>query len=264
MLTRIISGLLGIPLLVIVLYKGGILLYGATMIVALIGLYEFYHAMKNKNFNPISFLGYGLTIIILSGFYFSFNNAFLLTSIIVTVITISTMQLFSSKYTIVDSCITLYGLLYVALLLGHIILTERLENKGIIWLIFIIAWSTDTFAYFGGYFFGKKKLCPKISPKKTVEGAVIGILGCMLTCGIFAHVFFIEYKGAIILLGMFGSIFSQIGDLTASQIKRHVGIKDFGNLIPGHGGVLDRFDSILFTAPIVYHFFTIFMKYFLR
>lgn len=263
MLKRIISAIIGVPLLIFILLKGGFYLYIATMVITLIGLYEFYHAMTHKKFKPINFIGYGLTIIMLTIFYFSFDLIYLLASIILAIIIISALQLMESQYSIVDVSITLYGFFYVATLLGHIILTGGLENNKIIWLIFIIAWSTDTFAYFGGYFFGKKKLCPRISPKKTVEGAISGIIGSMLSCGIFAYIFFIQYMEyviMIILLGMIGSVLSQIGDLTASQIKRYVGIKDFGSIIPGHGGVLDRFDSILFTAPVVYYFFTIFIK----
>ncbi|SNR89116.1 phosphatidate cytidylyltransferase [Anaerovirgula multivorans] len=260
MLKRIISGFIGIPFLVIILLKGGIYLYLATMLVALIGLNEFYHAMKHKNYEPMSLIGYGLSIILLTMFYLSFDVIYFLAIIVLTIIIFSGLQLYNFKYNVVDGSLTLYGLLYVTTFLGHIILTDKLANNEMIWLIFIIAWSTDTFAYFGGYFFGKRKLCPKVSPKKTVEGAIAGVLGCMFSCGIFAYVFFIEYMVMIIILGMIGSILSQLGDLTASQIKRYVGIKDFGNLIPGHGGILDRFDSILFTAPIVYYFFIIFMK----
>lgn len=260
MLKRIISGIIGIPFLFIILTRGGIYLYLATMIVALVGLKEFYQAMKYKNYKPTSYIGYSLSIIVLTMFYFSIDGTYFLALIVLTILLFSVLQLYDTKYSVIDGSITLYGFLYVTTLLGHIILTDRLANNEIIWLIFIIAWATDTFAYFGGYFFGKRKLCPNISPKKTVEGAISGVLGCMLSCGIFAYVFFIEYMVMIVILGMIGSILSQLGDLTASQIKRYVGIKDFGNLIPGHGGILDRFDSILFTAPIVYYFFTIFMN----
>ncbi|SDK46731.1 phosphatidate cytidylyltransferase [Natronincola ferrireducens] len=260
MLKRIISGVVGIPLLIFIVLYGDLPLYLATMLVSLIGLGEFYHAMTFKEYNPISYIGYGVGIALLTIFYFSLNLELIFLLIFIATIILSGILLYNSKHTILDISVTLYGVLYVPLFLGHIILTDKLNNSYIIWLIFIIAWATDTFAYFGGCFFGKTKLCPSISPKKTVEGAISGILGSIIVSSIFAYIFFIEYIVMVGFLGFFGSIIAQGGDLTASQIKRYVGIKDFGNLIPGHGGVLDRFDSILFTAPIVYYFFALLVK----
>ena len=122
------------------------------------------------------------------------------------------------------------------------------------------AWVADAGAYFAGTFFGKHKLCPNISPKKTVEGAVGGIIVdivVMLLCGVaFSQLY---YGGAVgvnypvlFLIGLFGSVLSMMGDLSFSLIKRSCHIKDFGQVIPGHGGILDRFDSVIFTAPFVY------------
>ncbi|SES68274.1 phosphatidate cytidylyltransferase [Natronincola peptidivorans] len=260
MLKRIISGIIGIPLLIFIILQGGLVLYLGTMVVSLIGLYEFYQAMIFKKLNPLKGIGYGLSIIILSMFYADMDGKIIILSIFSAILLLSGIQLYNSKYTILDNSITLYGCVYVTIFLGHILLTDKLHNSFIIWLIFIIAWATDTFAYFGGYFFGNKKLCPSVSPKKTVEGAIAGIMGSMICCGIFGYIFLIEDILLVILVGLIGSIISQLGDLTASQIKRYVGIKDFGNIIPGHGGVLDRFDSILFTAPTVYYFFVLFMQ----
>jgi len=260
MLKRIISAILGIPLLIFLVIQGDILLYLATMIVSLIGLYEFYHAMSSKGYNPVNYVGYILSVVLLTIFYISKSANGIFFLLVITIFILSGILLINAKYNVADSSITFYGILYVTIFMGHIILTAELQNKLIIWLIFIIAWSTDTFAYFGGYFWGRKKLCPNISPKKTVAGAITGILGSMISCGVFAFIFFEEYIIMIALLGLFGSVMSQFGDLTASQIKRYTNIKDFGNLIPGHGGILDRFDSILFTAPTVYYFFVFFIK----
>lgn len=124
-------------------------------------------------------------------------------------------------------------------------------------LIFIAAWVTDTFAYFTGVFFGKHKLCPKISPKKTVEGSVGGVVFCViafavygLLIGRFGENIEPNFAG-IAIVGCAMSIVSQFGDLLASVIKRTYGIKDYGKLFPGHGGVLDRFDSVLLLAPFL-------------
>lgn len=124
-------------------------------------------------------------------------------------------------------------------------------------LIFVAAWITDTFAYFTGFFFGKHKLCPKISPKKTIEGSVGGTLFCVIAFVVYGIVVSVinpsmepNFAG-IALVGFCMSVLSQIGDLLASVIKRTYGVKDYGNLFPGHGGVIDRFDSVLILAPFL-------------
>jgi phosphatidate cytidylyltransferase len=109
-------------------------------------------------------------------------------------------------------------------------------------------------AYFSGFLFGKNKLCPKISPKKTIEGAVGGTIGSIVLSGIFGYFVMPEMLVHCLVIGLLGSIVAQFGDLTASIFKRKMGIKDYGNLIPGHGGILDRFDSVLFTGPIIYYY----------
>ncbi|KAB3531347.1 phosphatidate cytidylyltransferase [Alkaliphilus serpentinus] len=257
MLKRIISGVLGIPILITVVWYGGYLLYLSLLIVSLIGIHEFYIAFKSKNIHPIRWIGYIITLIILSDFYFSGTQGRILFLLVATTLLISIILLINNKYNIIDGAVTLYGIIYVGIFLGHIILISNSDKEAYIWLAFITAWASDTFAYFAGNFFGKRKLCPTISPKKTVEGAIGGGLGSMLSCGIFGYLVIGENILAIIIIGLIGSIFSMLGDLTASIIKRHIGIKDYGNLIPGHGGILDRFDSILFTAPFVYYAITL-------
>ena len=108
-------------------------------------------------------------------------------------------------------------------------------------------------AYFTGLAMGKHKLCPHLSPKKSVEGAVGGVIGSVILCLLFGHFFVPDFKALCLIIGFFGSVVSQLGDLSASAFKRQMGIKDYGNLIPGHGGILDRFDSVLFTAPVVFY-----------
>ena len=114
------------------------------------------------------------------------------------------------------------------------------------------AFGTDIFAYLTGKALGKRKLCPSISPKKTVEGSIGGVLGSVLLCGLYSLFFMPSEFFICVVIGIAGGVFSQLGDLAASVMKRKIGIKDWGTLIPGHGGVLDRIDSILFVAPLVY------------
>ena len=122
-----------------------------------------------------------------------------------------------------------------------------------VWIVMLSAFGTDVFAYFTGMAFGKHKLCPSISPKKTVEGAIGGVCGSILLCGLFSWLFMPTEFWVCIVLGVAGGIFSQFGDLTASVMKRKIGIKDWGTLLPGHGGMLDRVDSMLFVAPLFYY-----------
>ena len=132
----------------------------------------------------------------------------------------------------------------------------RMVGQYIYLLVFLAAWITDTFAYFTGFFFGKHKLCPNISPKKTVEGAVGGVVFCIISFLVYGIVvsgmFKIQpnYVG-LAVVGLVMSVLAQVGDLLASVIKRTYGVKDYGRVFPGHGGVLDRFDSVLLLAPFL-------------
>ncbi len=145
-------------------------------------------------------------------------------------------------------------------------ITQSANGGLILPLVFLCSWITDSFAYFCGSFFGKHKLIPKISPKKTVEGSVGGTLFCGIFCAVYgiivAAVFHLTVNYAALLIsGIFLSVVSQIGDLNASYIKRSHDIKDFGNIFPGHGGMLDRFDSVIAVVPFLYiltRFFTYF------
>ena len=123
-----------------------------------------------------------------------------------------------------------------------------------VWMVMITAFVTDTCAYFSGVFFGKHKMTPVISPKKTWEGAVGGVIGTIIVSGIFGFVFMRPLLVDCMVIGLLGAVISMFGDLTASIFKRKMGIKDYGSLIPGHGGILDRFDSVLFTAPVIYYY----------
>lgn len=127
------------------------------------------------------------------------------------------------------------------------------------WLIFLCSWGCDTCAYCVGVLIGKHKMSPKLSPKKSVEGAVGGIVGSMLLTLLYAWVFRAQMQiqtQEMILLALIsgvGALISMVGDLAASAVKRNYEIKDYGKLIPGHGGILDRFDSVIFTAPVIYY-----------
>jgi len=151
-----------------------------------------------------------------------------------------------------------FGLLYVGVMMSYIYRTRLLDAGYLVWLVFLASWGCDTCAYCVGMLIGKHKMAPKLSPKKSVEGAVGGIVGAGLLGFLFGTVFKAQLPltdpalGCMIIC-MVGGAISQIGDLAASAIKRNHEIKDYGNLIPGHGGILDRFDSVIFVAPAIYY-----------
>lgn len=259
MRTRIIAGLLLVPLFILIIL-GGLPLYIGEAIIISIAINEFYKAFEQKEIKPLYYIGYTFSFYLLIKNYFKLP-IFYTYSMIFILFLISIASILRVKRNIIDIIVTFFGIFYVAILLDFIVLTmdDFTKGKVYVWLIFIIAFMTDIFAYFAGYLFGKHKLIPKVSPKKTVEGSVGGILGSTLVCIVFGYFFEIDLA-VIVFMGFFGSIVAQFGDLFASSIKRYVGIKDYGKLIPGHGGILDRFDSVILVAPFVYSA----IKFFIR
>lgn len=150
----------------------------------------------------------------------------------------------------------LFGFFYISIPLGHLILLRGLPH-GTRWilLVLLMVMLNDTCAYFTGTFFGKRKLYPSVSPKKSIEGAIGGLVGSVVAAGI-GHLTFVPWAGAIplLLLGLVAGVVAELGDLFESLLKRSFGVKDSGSLIPGHGGILDRLDSLLFVFPLTYYF----------
>ena len=255
MKTRILSAIIMLPLLALV-FIGGRLLLIACFVIGILGVREFYHGFESLNIKPsymvanISILGlYAINL------FAPLNDQFYMLWLLAVII-MSLLYLFNiENREIADAMATMTGIFYVVFLSIHVTLVEQIGEYGImVWLIFITAFGTDTMAYFTGYAIGKHKLAPKISPKKTIEGSIGGILGSVLLCGLFGYFVIPSLLLHCIMIGILGGVISQFGDLTASIFKRKMGIKDYGNLIPGHGGILDRFDSVLFTAPMIYYY----------
>jgi phosphatidate cytidylyltransferase len=246
---RLISGIFGLVLLVGVLLLGGTYLSLSILILSLIALREFYNAVRKMGVNPFEMIGYSGTVLLFLRNYFGFISFDFIFSIILIASLAATVII--KEKDIKDSAITITGVMYIPFLLFHIL---YLDGSIYLWLVFLIAFGTDTFAYIVGSKFGKKKLCPEISPKKSVEGAVGGIIGSIIVTIIYSIFAEITPLWSVAILALAGSIISQLGDLTASRIKRAAGIKDYGKIMPGHGGMMDRFDSIIFTAPIVYYY----------
>ncbi len=259
---RLLSAILGIPLILFVLIFRGLYLYFFIAAVSLVGLFEYYRAIRNININTNRTFGYAIVSVYYLMFLLpvAFNRPGFL--IAASVIALLASEIVTQKHSIPEISMNILGIAYIPFLFSHLLFIEKLKYGNIIlWLPFLTAWFTDTFAYFVGVYMGRVKLCPKISPKKTVEGAIGGILGCIALTTLSGYIinkFGVDINIVhFIITGFLCAAASEIGDLAASYIKRYTGIKDFGNLIPGHGGILDRFDSILFTAPIVYYYFVI-------
>lgn len=267
MKTRIISGLVMAPFLIIVLV-GGPLITIAWLAIALMGIREFFNGFKALDVHA-SYPAAVVSVLLLCAVHYTApllesgrQPALYLAWLFVSVL-MCLLYLFNiEKRKLEDALATITGIVYIGFFSYHVVLTESagssLCRASAVWLILITAFCTDIFAYFGGYFFGKNKLCPKISPKKTREGSVCGTLGSVVFSMLFGW-FFMDHSllWVCFLIGLLGGIVSQLGDLTASIFKRKMGIKDYGTLIPGHGGILDRFDSVLFTAPMVYYCLTL-------
>lgn len=241
------------------LVLGGYVLYGITLMISLIGLMELYR-ISDMHKKPIAFVGY-ISCIIYYLLLILSKEVFIFPVVIGSLLCIMIVYVFSfPKYESNQVMLAFFGLFYVAIMLSFIYRVRILEGgEYLVWMTFIGAWGSDTCAYLVGRKIGKRKLAPVLSPNKSIEGSIGGIVGAAFLGFLFATVFKNNISGvtypqlAFAIIGGCSSIISQIGDLAASAIKRNNDIKDYGRLIPGHGGILDRFDSIIFTAPIVFY-----------
>lgn len=260
---RITSAVAAIPLLLFFVIFGGVIFKIGVTLVTAISIYEYISAYKaTKHVIIVWVLVIGFILSTVAIFSNTINSTAL--PIVYAVVILSmAMPIFNKKYNVLSSALTITGYIYIVVFFSLLILIRDNPGGGyaLIWLVFIIAWCCDTFAYYSGRLFGKRKLCPDVSPKKTVEGSIGGIAGSVVGVtiwGIVCKNIAFNWPG-LIVLGILGGVVSQIGDLSASLIKRYVGIKDYGYIMPGHGGILDRFDSILFTVPVVYYYIIMFI-----
>ncbi len=259
---RITSALIGFPLVAVILIFGNKYLVDiAISVIAIMALHEYFHCFKEQNENKdlrwiayISAASIALIHVIPSEYILKTIAAIIPISILVLFAQVIATNM---KYNIKDIAITFFGICYIVIFLMYIpIIREMTNGRILIWFIFIAAWGTDIFAYFTGKKFGKHKFT-KVSPNKSIEGCIGGTVGAILCMVIYAVVcnnvwnMNINYV-YIAIAGLVLSLVGQIGDLAASSIKRYTGIKDFSNLIPGHGGILDRIDSVIFIAPFAY------------
>jgi phosphatidate cytidylyltransferase len=262
-LARVLSGIVAIPIVLgIVVYGSPWLFFALVFLAVMVGCREFFSMISRAGTPGFPLAGYPLAAALLFCFYFPSN---FIPEWGVAAGALIPLAWFlgdrNVEAAVKNMAASLLGVLYVAGLSGYFILIRALEGGNhFIVLLFMIVWFGDTAAYYGGRAFGRRPLAPAVSPNKTLEGAAFGLSGSLLA-GLVAHYGFLEtlpVGHCLIVAGICGMI-GQFGDLVESLIKRSTGVKDSGSLIPGHGGVLDRIDSLLFAGPAFYIYYRIFL-----
>ena len=253
--TRLISGIVLVLAALLVIISGGPVLYGALMCVSVIGAGELMRAMKvhGSRYSLLEITSF-LTVIVYYTVLFLGREDLQLAVLIGGVILNMFVYVFTyPRYHADQITAAFFSIVYAGVMLSFIYQTRMMEGGAfLVWLIFLCSWGCDTCAYCVGMLIGKHKMAPVLSPKKSVEGAVGGVVGAVLLGAVYGA----AVKGEILEYGVIcgaGALISMVGDLAASAIKRNHDIKDYGTLIPGHGGIMDRFDSVIFTAPVIYY-----------
>ncbi len=263
---RILVSVIAIPVILLVSYVGGIYFFVFTLAIALVSFWEYAGMVRNKNAFPELILGLVSVTVLVYNFYSPF--AVFETIIISSSLLLLLVELFRNKNSAIYNLgATLLGIFYVGLFAGTIVGIREFfplnysSGGYVIISILITIWICDSAAFFIGSAFGRHKLFPRVSPKKSWEGACAGFVFSILSMIGLKYILlgFLLLTDAIIIGIIVGTI-GQIGDLVESLLKRDAGVKDSSNLIPGHGGIFDRFDSFLFSSPIIY----LYLLYFVR
>lgn len=265
--TRVIVSIVAIPLIVLVSYLGSYYFFLFILAIGLISYYEFSGMVKENIANANLWFGlFAICFIITNQFYYIIDFIPLLFIIILLLLLI---ELFRNKGSVVNNLgASFLGILYIGLFSSALIAIREfypnindLYDRGgyVIISMLTTIWVCDSAAFFGGTALGKHKLFPRISPNKSWEGALFGFVFAILTMFLAKLVVldFLSWSN-VIVLGIIIGIIGQLGDLVESSIKRDAGAKDSSSIIPGHGGIFDRFDSLLFSAPAVW----LYLKYF--
>lgn len=245
---RILTGLIGGFYIGLATYLGGALFSFTVLGMTLIALFEMDRAV-NKRDNFVFKINYITAVIIFSLLMLRIDFNLYMIITFHTVIA-GIVYVLHEKTDLRDLSVSFFGFVYIVLLFYHFVIFSTYLH---FWLVYAITFSADSFAYIIGSNFGKHKLCPKLSPKKSIEGAVGGIMGAITVSLVVNALLLKEPVSFIIVIALIGSIISIFGDLLASKIKREFSIKDYSGILPGHGGILDRFDSVLLMTPVTYY-----------
>lgn len=262
MYKRVKSALFGMLILAVIVRTGGWIFAASVYILNVLALWELDKAFEGIGIN-ISLAKISVMTALLQFAAVTHNAVMIPLIVLLTIIVVFIHNIIKdNERTVSDAVYTVFAFVYSSLPFVYWIYMRNLpEGLALTWWVFVIIWFSDTGAFFVGCRFGKKKLAPHISPKKTVEGSIGGLVFCILASMLFSRVFLpLTTYGEAAALGLIVGMVSQIGDLSASQLKRYCSIKDFSNIIPGHGGILDRFDSALFSFPVAYYYMTILMQ----
>ena len=271
--TRLLSGIVLVIIALVTILCGGPVLAGVLALISVIAFFFFFKVVgihtEEKKWNGIEIAGVASILFYYGMLVFSYfkpdvavmsGAGICLTAVIFSLVLFMFVYVFSfPKFNASKVMFAFFSFIYAPVMLSFLYLTRALDfGKFIVWMILISSWGCDTCAYCVGVLIGKHKMTPKLSPKKSIEGAVGGVIGAAALGALYA--FFIVEKEipdsritvVFAIIGGLGALISQVGDLAASGIKRDHEIKDYGKLIPGHGGIMDRFDSVIFTAPVIY------------
>ena len=256
--TRLISGIVLVALAIAVILAGKQVVFAVCAALSFIGLFEYYRVvgLEHTSLGRTGYAACAVHYLMVATGWERYTSLFIIGALMVIM---ANYVLRFPKYRIEQATNAFFGVVYPGVMLSYIYYVRAMQDgKILVWMIFLSAWGCDTLAYCAGRLFGKHKLAPVLSPKKTIEGAIGGTLGAALLGFLFGMAFREKMDEVLrpelvcaVSCGV-GALISQIGDLAASGIKRDHDVKDYGNLIPGHGGVLDRFDRVIFTAPAVY------------
>jgi phosphatidate cytidylyltransferase len=263
---RIITAVLGIIATIFIVNYGQWIFAVTALLITALAWHEFYNMMVRREIEISYILGL-IAIILLWGTAWLGNSQETIAVLLFAVFIILAKTIIAhSKFTIRDAVYTIAGLIYIGLPFSHLTLLRFTDSSilltkfgtistgaAYLWIALVGTWATDTFAFFTGTYLGKHKLAPSISPGKTWEGTIGGLIGSVVAIAILGSFLKISLINSI-FIGLLIGVVAPIGDLVESAIKRFAGVKDSGRLLPGHGGVLDRFDSIMLTVPTVYYY----------
>ncbi|HNM13758.1 MAG TPA: phosphatidate cytidylyltransferase [bacterium] len=270
-LARIVVAIVALPFVIAAIIYGSWYFFALMGTILLIGISEMLNLLRHKNSKPQTFSAFFWGLIFL-GLTFFGKIEFLLSALFLFAIYTMTVELFRNTGSdMMNMAATWMTVFYPSLLIGSMILlrntgaSESHSGAQVVVLVLLSIWACDTFAYYGGRMMGKNKFFERVSPKKTWEGAITGFFGALIGVWLVRYIYltldipFIMSLPQTLVIGFFGGTFGQIGDLAESLLKRDAGIKDSGALLPGHGGILDRFDSMMFVAPLTYIYVTYFV-----
>lgn len=271
---RIRTAIVAIPIALCLIKLGGLPFALGVLLLGLVGFREFQDMLTKDGIQVYRAMGMAGTCLLILAAGAGHGDWLLpLVTLFSLLVMLEGLYCYAQGHFPENTGLTCMALVYLGLSFAHFILLRELTGpvhtlplwgpmslgEALLWTVMFATWASDTFAYFGGRAFGRTKLLPRVSPKKTREGALCGFIGCVLTVWLLGNVWLGYPLFPVLLLGIGIGIFAPLGDLVESILKRSCDIKDSGNFFPGHGGVLDRCDSLIFSVPFAYYFITLFL-----